>query len=171
MAYGEADDYPPDPTERYDSPSSKSKEQEFDRRVLINRTRPERCDKIFTLYQLLRPKGEKSPFDYPMSSCDRPYIVLPIPNSNMILFVGATMCYRVEDHVPLINQPVAKDYNDTLHCHKMKTTPPYRRQLKHCFSQHLNESQIELCGKASKFQLSLFTFILSVLVAYRNLMV
>lgn len=170
VAYGDPDDYIPDPTERYDAPASKSKEQEFDRRVLINRTRPERCDKMFTLYQLLRPKEkEKSPFDYPMSNCDRPYIVLPIPNSNMILFVGATMCYRVEDHVPLSSQPVIKDYNDTLHCHKMRTSPPYRRQLKHCFSQHLNESQIELCGKASKFQLSLYTLILAAVVAIRSL--
>jgi voltage-dependent calcium channel alpha-2/delta-3 len=170
VAYGDPDDYPPDPTERYDAPASKSKEQEFDRRVLINRTRPERCDKIFTLYQYIRPKGkEKSFYEYPMSGCNRPYMVLPIPSSNLVLFIGSTLCDRVEDHVPLMNQPVMKEYNDSLQCHKMRTSPPYRRQLKHCFNQHLNESQIELCGKASKFQLSLYTLILAVIVAIRSL--
>ncbi|XP_070491988.1 voltage-dependent calcium channel subunit alpha-2/delta-3 isoform X2 [Chironomus tepperi] len=172
MAYGDPDDYPPDPTERYDAPASKSKEQEFDRRVLINRTRPERCDKMFTLYQYIRPKGkERSFYEYPMSGCNRPYMVLPIPSSNLILFIGSTLCDRVEDHVPLMNQPVMKEYNDSLHCHKLRTSPPYRRQLNHCFNIHLNESQIELCGKASKFQLSLYTLILAVIVAIRSLVV
>jgi voltage-dependent calcium channel alpha-2/delta-3 len=169
VAYPDSD-YPPDPTERmnYDLPATKSKEQEFDKRVLINRTRPEKCDKIFTLYQLMRAKEkEKSAFDLPMSKCDRPYIVLPIRSSNMLLYVGLTTCSKSEDLIPFYNIPIPKDYNDSLHCHRMKTTPIYRRQLKHCFSQHQNESQIELCGNASKSHLSLSVVLLTILVTLK----
>lgn len=60
----------PDPTERYDMPASKSKEQDFDKRVLINRTRPEKCDKIITLYQLTTAKEEKV-YERQMTGCER----------------------------------------------------------------------------------------------------
>lgn len=146
-------------------PSTKNKEQEFDKRVLINRTRPERCDKIITLYQLWRPKEkEKSAFDSPMSSsCDRPFIVMPIPSSNMILVVASTLC-SVENPIPFYNQPVEKHYNaSSLQCYRLKSFPPYRRQLKHCFNKHLNESQIELCGRANRFYSHLYAFSLPLL--------
>jgi voltage-dependent calcium channel alpha-2/delta-3 len=164
--YDNVDYYPPDPTERYE-PASKTKEQEFDRRVLINRTRPERCDKVFTLYQLLRPKEkEKSPFDLPMNHCNRPYIAIPIPNSNMLLYIGDKLCPINEEDIPLSNQPVQKDYNDTLHCVKSRRAPMYRRQLKHCFTNNTNESQIEICGKANSIQLNLLSlFLAAALVA------
>lgn len=164
-------DYSPDPTERYDMPPTKSKEQEFDKRVLINRTRPERCDKIITLYQLFRPKEkEKSAFDMPMSSsCDRPFIVVPIPSTNMILVVASTLC-SIENPIPFINLPVEKRYNaSSLQCYKLKNSPTHRRHLKHCFNKHLNESQIELCGKASKFYISFYILSLVTLVTIRNI--
>lgn len=159
-------DYSPDPTERYDMPGSKNKEQEFDKRVLINRTRPERCDKIFTLYQLVRPKEkEKSGFDSPMSSsCDRPFIVAQIPSSNLILVVASTLC-SIENPIPFYNQPVEKHYNaSSLQCFKLKNFPSYRRHLKHCFNKHQNESQIELCGKATSFYISFYLLSLSAIV-------
>lgn len=150
-------------------PATKSKEQEFDKRVLINRTRPERCDKIITLYQLSRPKEkEKSAFDMPMSSsCDRPFVVVPIPSSNMILVVASALC-STENPIPFINQPVEKHYNATsLQCYKLRNFPSYRRQLKHCFNKHENESQIELCGHAYKFSISFYIFGLTALVILR----
>lgn len=146
-------------------PAAKNKEQEFDKRVLINRTRPERCDKIITLYQLWRPKEkEKSAFDSPMSSsCDRPFIVMPIPSSNMILIVASTLC-SVENPIPFYSQPIEKHYNaSSLQCYRLKSFPSYRRQLKHCFNKHMNESQIELCGKGNRFSISFYTFILPLL--------
>lgn len=165
-------DYSPDPTERYDMPPTKSKEQEFDKRVLINRTRPERCDKIITLFQLVRPKEkEHSAFDMPMSSsCDRPFIVLPIPSSNMILVVASTLC-SVENPIPFDNQPIVKTYNNasSLQCYKLKNSPTHRRQLKHCFNKHLNESQIELCGDANRFYISFYMISLVTLVMIINL--
>jgi len=151
-------------------PIPKSKEQEFDKRVLINRTRPERCDKIITLYQLVRPKvkddkdKEKSFFDRAMSgSCDRPYIVLPIPNSNMILLVASTLC--TESNVYFHNQPIDKHYNaSSLQCFKVHNAPPYRRHTKHCFNRHMNESSIEICGDANRFVMSLHLAVLTALV-------
>lgn len=165
-------DYSPDPTERYDMPATKSKEQEFDKRVLINRTRPERCDKIITLYQLSRPKEkEKSAFDLPMTtSCDRPFVVVPIPSSNMVLIVASALC-SAENPIPFNNQPVEKHYNNasSLQCYKLRNFPSYRRQLKHCFNKHENESQIELCGKGNKFSISLNILGLTALVIIRHL--
>lgn len=166
---GESYDYSPDPTERYDMPASKNKEQEFDKRVLINRTRPERCDKIITLYQLMRPKEkEKSVFSLPMSSgCDRPYIATPISSSNMILIVANTLC-SIENPGLFYNQPTEKHYNSSsLQCYKLKNFPSFRRHLKHCFNKHQNESQIELCGKANKFYISFTLLSLTSLVIFR----
>lgn len=164
-------DYSPDPTERNDMPSTKSKEQEFDKRVLINRTRPERCDKIFTLYQLMRPKEkEKSVYDLPMSSsCDRPFIVTPIPSSNMILIVASTLC-SIENPIPFHNQPVEKHYNaSSLQCYKLRNFPSYRRQTKHCFNKHQNESQIELCGNTNSIYISFAALALTAIVMTRIL--
>lgn len=152
-------------------PATKSKEQEFDKRVLINRTRPERCDKIITLYQLHRPKEkEQSAFNMPMSSsCDRPFIVLPILSSNMILIVASTLC-SVENPIPYNTPPVEKHYNaSSLQCYKLRNFPTHRRHLKHCFNKHLNESQIELCGKASRFYISFYILSLATLVMIKNL--
>lgn len=169
MTVAPYDDYSPDPTERYDSPATKSKEQEFDKRVLINRTRPERCDKIITLYKLYREKNkeEKPPGKDMTSSCeDRPFIVVPIPSSNMILIVASTLCSK--EIFPFVNLPVEKKYNGTLQCHKLVNHPKERRHLKHCFNKHQNESQIELCGKASKFYISFYMISLATLVTIRN---
>jgi voltage-dependent calcium channel alpha-2/delta-3 len=159
-------DYNHDPTERIDMPSTKSKEQEFDKRVLINRTRPERCDKVFNFYQLTRPKEkEKSAFDLPMtSSCDRPFIALPIPSSNMILVVASSLCSR-ETPIPFVNVPTEKHYNATsLQCFKQKNFPTFRRHLPHCFNRHLNESQIELCGKSYRFSINFLLLSFAVFV-------
>lgn len=159
-------DYP-DPTENYNNQGSKAKEQEFDRHVLITKTRPERCDKTFSIYQLTRQK-EKSPFEYGMQgNCKRPYIVIPIPSTNMVLYVGDTLCK--DDQSILSNQPVEVDYNGTMHCHIMQTMPTARKNLKDCFNYHSNESQIELCGNAHRFRTSFMTLLLaSILVILRN---
>lgn len=152
-------------------PAAKNKEQEFDKRVLINRTRPERCDKIITLYQMMRPKEkEKSVYDLPMSSsCDRPFIAVPIPSSNMLLIVASTLCSK-ENPIPFHNQPVEKHYNaSSLQCYKLRNFVPHRRQPKHCFNKHQNESQIELCGKANRFYISFYILSLGLsLVMIRN---
>ena len=150
-------------------PAAKNKEQEFDKRVLINRTRPERCDKIITLFQLNHPKEKvKAAYETNMtSSCDRPFIVAPIQSSNMILVVASSLC--VQHPYPFNSQPVEKHYNSSsLQCYKLKNFPSHRRHLKHCFNKHQNESQIELCGKANKFYISFYILSLTALVMIKN---
>lgn len=155
-SFSDSEDYSPDPTERYDMPAAKNKEQEFDRRVLINRTRPERCDKVITLFQLNRQKEkekdkEKEILDLYMNNCDKPYVVVNVPSSNMILVVVSTLC-KPDTSITFFNhQPVEKHYNaSSLQCYKLKNFPSYRRQLKDCFNKHINESQIDICGKAHR---------------------
>lgn len=155
-------DYP-DPTQ----PGSKLKEQEFDRRVLITRTKPERCDKSFTLYELTRPMKEKKSEYELTATCKRPFVVIPIPSTNLLLYVGNILCYKrsLDDYGPLSNQPIEVYYNETLHCKKLRNVPPYRRNLKDCFSQHVNESQIELCGHATRFRIHpLVSFMISLFI-------
>jgi voltage-dependent calcium channel alpha-2/delta-3 len=162
------DDYgTADPTERYDMPATKSKEQEFDKRVLINRTRPERCDKIITLYKLYRERNKDEKAPPQEMTDDRPFIVVSIPSSNMILIVASTLASK--ENLPFVNIPVEKHYNaSSLQCHKLKNFPTHRRHLPHCFNKHQNESQIEICGKASKFYISFYMLSLATLVTIRN---
>lgn len=161
----------PDPTERYDMPSAKSKEQDFDKRVLINRTRPERCDKIITLYQLMHYKDkDKSVYSLPMSAdCARPFIVTTIPNSNMILLVTNSLC-APRDAVTFNNQPVEKHYHNSssLPCYKHKNQSLYRRQLKYCFNRHHNESGIELCGLANSINYGIYLVIPALVLLYSH---
>lgn len=159
-----------DPTERYDSPN-KLKDQEFDRRILINRTRPEKCDKIITLFQLRRPNENDGfkPYDKDMSSdCTRPFIVYPIQGTNMILVAASTLC---GDTGKIINKPNEIIYNQTLPCYKARELEaPYRRGLKECFNTHTNESQIDICGKANKFFISFYMLSIAMtLVIFRNI--
>jgi voltage-dependent calcium channel alpha-2/delta-3 len=151
------------------------KEQEFDRRVLINRTRPEKCDKLIQLFQLMHPNENKmyKPYDKEMSNirqgdCSRPFIVFPINATNMILVAAYTVCPN--PGFPFVNKPVEIIYNKTLPCFKVERSPPFRRGLKECFNTHTNESQIELCGKANKFFMSFYMLSISMtLVIIRNI--
>lgn len=159
-----------DQPERYD-PAAKSKEQEFNPRILINRTRPEKCDKIITLFQLMQSNENKmhKPYEKEMSSdCTRPFIVYPIQATNMILVAVNTLC---ENSYQFINNPIEKDNNMTLPCFKAKASPLYRRGLKECFNQHTNESQIELCGRADKFFMSFSMIIITLVSVFRNILI
>lgn len=67
--YYSLDNYP-EPTEPNDMPPSKAKEQEFDKRVLLNRTRPQPCDHIITLYKLNDTK-DITAYKTPLQQCER----------------------------------------------------------------------------------------------------
>lgn len=101
-------------------------------------------------------------------NCKRPYIVIPIPSTNMVLYVGSTLCSKEDPEGIVTNQPTEVDYNGTMHCHIMRTMPAARRNLKDCFSYHVNESQIELCGNAHRFRTNLALLLASILVILRN---
>ncbi|XP_035913957.1 voltage-dependent calcium channel subunit alpha-2/delta-3 isoform X5 [Anopheles stephensi] len=123
------------------------KEPEFNK-VLINRTRPEPCDHVITLYEL-NMDVDPSVYTKEAHQCERPYVVLPIPSSNLLLLVLDTLC-PLPTHVPQLSTwPVEHDYNASLACHKARSDPLPRRRPLTCINKHANESVIELCGDGS----------------------
>uniref|UniRef100_A0A182QGK0 VWFA domain-containing protein n=1 Tax=Anopheles farauti TaxID=69004 RepID=A0A182QGK0_9DIPT len=123
------------------------KEPEFTK-VLINRTRPEPCDHVITLYEL-NMDVDQSVYTKEAHQCERPYVVLPIPSSNLLLLVLDTLC-PLPTHVPQLSTwPVEHDYNASLACHKARSDPLPRRRPLTCINKHANESVIELCGDGS----------------------
>ncbi|XP_053674579.1 voltage-dependent calcium channel subunit alpha-2/delta-3 [Anopheles nili] len=124
------------------------KEPEFNK-VLINRTRPEPCDHVITLYEI-NMDVDPSVYTKEAHQCERPYVVLPIPSSNLLLLVLDTLC-PLPTHVPQLSTwPVEHDYNASLACHKARSDPLPRRRPLTCINKHANESVIELCGDGSR---------------------
>ncbi|XP_055630869.1 voltage-dependent calcium channel subunit alpha-2/delta-3 isoform X5 [Toxorhynchites rutilus septentrionalis] len=147
-----------------DPTAGRYKEPEFNR-VLINRTRPEPCDHVITLYEL---NNDVDPAVYRRNAhqCERPYVVLPIPSSNLILLVLDQLC-PLPSRVPqLTTWPIEHDYNDSLACHKARSPDLPRRRPLTCINKHVNESAIELCGRGTltSFNTALL-FVTTVLLA------
>lgn len=128
------------------SPSSKAKEQDFDRRVLINKTRPQTCDQVMTLYQL---NTEKTVFQKTFDACDRPFVVIPVANSNLILLVVDALCGTHGNPAYMTTAPEEWDYNQSIACYKTSQMLPRRRPT-HCISTHEREHTIELCGRGAR---------------------
>lgn len=116
--------------------TSKSKEREFDKRILINKTRPEPCDQIMMLYQINR---DKNVFKTPSNGCERPFIVWPIQKSNLIFLVFDTLCPFTDPHMQLNTLPFEKVYNSSLACYKSLFELTRRRPTS-CINQHQNVS-------------------------------
>ncbi|XP_055687320.1 voltage-dependent calcium channel subunit alpha-2/delta-3 isoform X1 [Lutzomyia longipalpis] len=152
----------PLPTEPYGGPLPKAKEPEFDRRVLINKTRPQPCDQIITLYQLNMDK-EKTVFKKPASGCERPFVVTPISYSNLILLVVDTLCPISDPEIKLTILPMDFHYNASLACHKIRFNDLPRKRPTSCINTHDKESTIELCGRSPRIgvSISLLFFVLA----------
>ncbi|XP_065086462.1 voltage-dependent calcium channel subunit alpha-2/delta-3 isoform X3 [Ochlerotatus camptorhynchus] len=144
-----------------DPTAGRYKEPEFNK-VLINRTRPEPCDHVITLYE---QNNDADPAVYRKDShqCERPYVVMPIPFSNMILLVLDTLC-PVPSQVHVTTWPVEHDYNESLACHKVHNVELPRRRPLTCINKHANESVIELCGRGSPLVGSSWALIGTVLI-------
>ncbi|KXJ79946.1 hypothetical protein RP20_CCG027437 [Aedes albopictus] len=152
-----------------DPTAGRYKEPEFNK-VLINRTRPEPCDHVITLYEI---NNDVDPTVYRKDAhqCERPYVVLPIPSSNLILLVLDTLC-PLPSHVPVLTTwPVEHDYNATLACHKAHSAELPRRRPLTCINKHANESIIELCGRGSSLVKSSWILVGCVLLLGRLLRV
>ncbi|EDS45842.1 dihydropyridine-sensitive l-type calcium channel [Culex quinquefasciatus] len=132
-----------------DPTAGRYKEPEFNK-VLINRTRPEPCDHVITLYELNNDL-EPSMYKKDAHQCERPYVVLPVPSSNMILLVLDTLCPLPSSVPTLTTWPVQHDYNASLACHKVHNVELPRRRPLTCINKHANESIIELCGRGTSF--------------------
>ncbi|XP_044741328.1 voltage-dependent calcium channel subunit alpha-2/delta-3 isoform X3 [Chrysoperla carnea] len=167
--------FEPDPTVSADQPPVKINEKEFDiDSARINQTRPKPCDMDVTLYEMRFPKDKKAPYPFGQPShckggeeSPRPFVVEQISNSNMILLVVDALCKRDENVGPIITLPQEYKYNgsDTLSCFKVRSPELSRRRPSSCISSHMNESEIELCGKGNRIENSL-NMLLSILFVF-----
>ncbi|XP_043672455.1 voltage-dependent calcium channel subunit alpha-2/delta-3 isoform X1 [Vespula pensylvanica] len=132
------------------APVDAKDEKLFDMKVLINRTRPEACDKEVYLY--LR---NSSVTDYNIEvdtddECARPYVVQPVNFSNMLLIVvNIGTCYDTTvPSLTVVPEEVIYE-NNSLVCQKAWTFLK-RKRPESCIRTHPRESEIkDLCGLAS----------------------
>ncbi|KAH8402487.1 hypothetical protein KR009_012344 [Drosophila setifemur] len=118
------------------------------RYLTLHRTRLKPCDMQRELYTLYNEK-DNVVYNMTAHACERPFVVLPIPNSNLILLVIDQLCPRDNALVLTVN-PQTIDYhlgvNDSLACFK-QAREFNRVRPQSCISRHANESAIKLCGK------------------------
>ncbi|XP_017003318.1 voltage-dependent calcium channel subunit alpha-2/delta-3 isoform X6 [Drosophila takahashii] len=154
--YGDSNDTEPPPPEphpehhaRNGNGHGKKDDDHWLRYLTLHRTRLKPCDMKRELYTLFKEK-DNVVYNMTAHACERPFVVLPIPFSNLILLVIDQLCPRDGTVVLTVNpQPI--DYhlsvNDSLACYKQARE--FNRQRPHsCISRHANESGIKLCGKA-----------------------
>ncbi|XP_050743039.1 voltage-dependent calcium channel subunit alpha-2/delta-3 isoform X2 [Drosophila biarmipes] len=154
--YGDSNDTEPPPPEphpehhgRNGNGHGKKDDDYWLRYLTLHRTRLKPCDMKRELYTLYKEK-DNVVYNMTAHACERPFVVLPIPFSNLILLVIDQLCPRDGTVVLTVNpQPI--DYhlpvNDSLACYKQARE--FNRMRPHsCISRHANESGIKLCGKA-----------------------
>lgn len=92
---------------------------------------------------------EKTVFQKTFDACERPFVAVPVSNSNLLLVVIDTMC-GITDYARN-TQPREVVYNEsTMACFKTRYGTLNRRSVKDCISWHEREAEIELCGRGSR---------------------
>ncbi|XP_058802117.1 voltage-dependent calcium channel subunit alpha-2/delta-3 isoform X2 [Phymastichus coffea] len=109
------------------------------------------CDMQSTLYIVNKAAFNRS-FTNEQDSCALPFYAHRVRYTNLILVVVITDRQSCYDHVDVTPVEIATEEPP---CHKLKLNELYKRRLKHCFTQHDEEDEIESCGRASGLQLSL----------------
>ncbi|CAH2102256.1 unnamed protein product [Euphydryas editha] len=155
----ENDDETDDPS--MSKPSTRMLERDFEKLVLINRTRPTPCDREMYLYQL-EYKNLDEKLNKPVRECDRPFYAQLVNYTNMLLVVVDAMCAKVE--VPIFSiDAIEVQYNESLPCLK-HMHPLYRQQPNSCIRNHTEESNIDMCGRGSLQQRNLLWLPLSIIL-------
>lgn len=112
-------------------------ERDFEKLVLINRTRPTPCDREMYLYHLdynnLDQKLNKQ-----LKDCERPFYAQVVNYTNMLMVIIDATCPRVEVPIPPVDATEV-NYNETLPCLK-HMHPLYRKQPKSCIRNHTEVS-------------------------------
>jgi len=146
--YGDSNDTEPPPPEphpdhyaRNGNGHGKKDDDHWLRYLTLHRTRLKPCDMKRDLYTLFNEK-DNVVYNMTAHACERPFVVLPIPFSNLILLVIDQLCPRDGSVVLTVNpQPI--DYhlsvNDSLACYKQARE--FNRMRPHsCISRHANVS-------------------------------
>ncbi|KAJ8872181.1 hypothetical protein PR048_025783 [Dryococelus australis] len=124
--------------------------------VMINRTRPDACDKELDLYSLVKYDDKhQSPYAFKHNACSRPFVVQSIPHSNLILVVVDTLCKS--DYEKLTIEATEVVYaNHTLSCYKVHNFNLHRTRPPSCINNHTRESEIkDQCGGCSTIHTSI----------------
>lgn len=133
---------PPEHHERNGHGNGKKKNDDTWLRYLtLHRTRLKTCDMQRELYTLYNEK-DNVVYNMTAHACERPFVVLPIPNSNLILLVIDQLCPRDASLILTVN-PQTIDYhlpvNDSLACYK-QANEFNRVRPQSCISRHANVS-------------------------------
>ncbi|XP_037045895.1 voltage-dependent calcium channel subunit alpha-2/delta-3 isoform X3 [Bradysia coprophila] len=142
-----------------DNPSDNSAEEKakVDNSVIINRTRLQPCDKVISLYTLGAVGGE-SIYNEPANDCEKPFVVVPIPQSNLILVVfEARMCpVATTKPISIVPREYTYDNNGSLACYRVgNDNKLIRRRPSSCIRYHVNESSIDQCGRGYSISMSI----------------
>ncbi|KAK6642464.1 hypothetical protein RUM43_003966 [Polyplax serrata] len=128
---------------------------------MIRKTRPESCDQQIHLYMLPQPNNNNN-YSRGTNGVQRPFVVQPIPNTNLILVIVNSLCLLndvtysnapEEIQYTLIGQDA--DINVSVNCHKILSNNLPRKRPKDCISKHEKEGQIELCGLGTRLSQNL----------------
>ncbi|VVC93338.1 unnamed protein product [Leptidea sinapis] len=99
-------------------PPMRIHERDFEKLVLINRTRPTPCDREMYLYQM-DYKNLDEKLNKPLNECTRPFYAQLVNYTNMLLVVVDAMCPKKDVSMPSID-PTEVQYNESLPCLKHK---------------------------------------------------
>lgn len=112
-------------------------ERDFEKLVLINRTRPTPCDREMYLYQLDYNNLEQK-LNKQLKDCDRPFYAQLVNYTNMLMVVVDATCAK--DEVPILSVDALEvQYNESLPCLK-HMHPLYRKQPMSCIRNHTEVS-------------------------------
>ncbi|XP_053957094.1 voltage-dependent calcium channel subunit alpha-2/delta-3 isoform X2 [Anastrepha ludens] len=143
-----------------DYPAS-TKNTDLLRMVTLHRTRLKTCDMQRELYLMYNEK-DNVVYNMTAHACERPFVVLPVPNSNLILVVIDQRCPR-DTMIQLTVNPIdiiyPLDKNQTFACYKNDREFSRVRPVS-CINKHINESSIELCGNAGSIFVNIFLLLL-----------
>lgn len=119
--------------------------------LTLHRTRLKSCDMQRELYTLYNER-DNVVYNMTAHACERPFVVLPIPNSNLILLVIDLLCPREVNLVLTVN-PKRIQYplavNETFSCYK-NAREFTRVRPQSCISRHANVSRgLILCSSRS----------------------
>ncbi|XP_030025164.1 voltage-dependent calcium channel subunit alpha-2/delta-3 isoform X4 [Manduca sexta] len=139
-------------------------ERDFEKLVLINRTRPTPCDREMYLYQLDYNNLEEK-MNKPVKDCDRPFYVQLVNYTNMLMVVVDNTCAK--EDVPTMSVDATEvQYNESLPCLK-HMHPLYRKQPTSCIRNHTDESNIDMCGRGNMLRFNKFAILLCVFVTLK----
>ena len=129
---------------------------------LLKKTKLQPCDKVLPLYLL---NTEKTVFQKTFDSCERPFVVIPVANSNLVLVVIDALCPFTDYKMSLVARDLP--FNESLSCYKTRygTLSRSRKPVAKCINAHEDEDTIELCGHGERVSHDRRLLLMGVLLA------